>query len=259
MWREMTQSRRQQNISLLGCLLLELHYPARRHLNADKCTFVTILYRALTFCPQASLCDDITGCRTSRDLSAPLWLFLHSDLSLGFLQSWKLQRTEATRCCWSVWRPSAAKLQQTSRTCCPSEQLDHWATVWLIQSHSGLTMMDRAGEREWQSGPENDRKGWMGKKKYSGERDCIFGSALPWPLAHFIFLLSVLLLNAVPPTAAVVSFFIVWYKMRLNQRVNGFTRLHMFFGAVEFLRKDCGLTFPSQPLSFSSPAQIVGQ
>lgn len=97
------------------------------------------------------------------------------------------------------------------------------------------------------------------KKKNSGERDCIFGSALPWPLAHFISLLSVLLLNAVPPTAAVVSFFIVWYKMRLNQRVNGFTRLHMFFGAVEFLRKDCGLTFPSQPLSFSSPAQIVGQ
>lgn len=160
---------------------------------------------------------------------------------------------------FSVWRPSSAKLQQTSGTCCPSEQLDHWATVWLIQSHSGLTMMDKAGEREWQSGPENDKKGWMKKKKNSGERDCIFGSTLPWPLAHFIFLLSVLLLNAVPPTAAVVSFFIVWYKMRLNQRVNGFTRLHMFFGAVEFLRKDCGLTFPSQPLSFSSRAQIVGQ
>lgn len=53
------------------------------------------------------------------------------------------------------------------------------------------------------------QEGMDGKKKYSGERDCIFGSALPWPLAHFISLLSVLLLNAVPPTAAVVSFFIV--------------------------------------------------
>lgn len=174
MWRDMTQSRHQHNISLFGCLILELHYPARRHLNADKCTFVTILYRALTFCPQASLCGDITSCRTSRDLAAPLWLFLHSDLSLGFLQSWKLQRTEATRCCSSVWRPSAAKLQQTSRTCCPSEQLDHWATVWLIQSHSGLTMMDRAGEREWQSGPENDRKGWMGKKKKPAVKEIVF-------------------------------------------------------------------------------------
>lgn len=109
-----------------------------------------------------------------------------------------------------------------------TEWLSDWFKVTAAW-HDGQSRRDRVTVRE----PENERKGWM---KKSGERDCIFGSALPWPLAHFILLLSVLLLNAVPPTAAVVSFFIVWYKMRLNQRVNGFTRLHIFFGAVEFLR-----------------------
>lgn len=135
-----------------------------------------------------------------------------------------------------------------------TERLSDWFKVTV--AWQWWTEQER--ESDSQDQRMTGRDGWE-KKKNSAERDCIFGSALPWPLAHFISLLSVLLLNAVPPTAAVVSFFIVWYKMRLNQRVNGFTRLHMFFGAVEFLRKDCGLTFPSQPLSFSSPAQIVGQ
>ena len=60
----------------------------------------------------------------------------------------------------------------------------------------------------------------------------------PQPPFHFILLLSVLPLYAAAPAAAVVSFFIVSYKMGLNQwlmDLPGCT--HSRFGAVELLRR----------------------
>jgi len=54
-----------------------------------------------------------------------------------------------------------------------------------------------------------------GQKK--GEKEILFLVPSAQTLFHFIFLLSVLHLYAWPPAAAVVSFFIVLYKMGLNQ------------------------------------------
>lgn len=150
----------------------------------------------------------------------------------------------------SEWLTAVAKLQRTTHTWClpqratrtGEERLDHWVTVWLIQSHSGLTWWTKQEKKTDSQDWWNRRRDRWGKKK---GKEILFlapVTTLPslWPLFHCIFIPSVFtpfMLRL--PQLQLFHFFIVSYKMGLNQwlmDLPGCT--YSQFGAVELLRME---------------------
>ncbi len=148
---------------------------------------------------------------------------------------------------------AVAKLQWTMHTWClppratrtGEEQLDHWVTVWLSQSHSGLTWRTKQEKKTDSQDWWNRRRDRWEKKR---ERDLIFGSShhSSISMASVSLHLYSVSFTSLCCASRSCSCFI---ENGTQSVVNGFTRLHIFSlwcsGVVEDGEKenDSGLHF----------------
>lgn len=126
---------------------------------------------------------------------AELWLPVSLSTGLSLVSVMRIQAAEAP-----AW-PFLAVDDQHMVPRAGEDQVDHWGTVWHDGQSRRETLTVRTSEIE---------EGMDGSYFW-------LHSPLFLPQPHFIFPLSDLLLYAAPPAAAVVSLFIVSYKMGLNQ------------------------------------------